>query len=175
MQTTGKIVVLYNLIFMFLDSKWEDKSFLIEWWQALAEFSLLSIFSNIWRKQKFWSVVHLLCRNPHWWSPIISSMYGQYMLNFRRQVRQQIWARMMSLYVLYPSVKVLQKQLKLNTIFSTLWPNIWLILVGIRRGGAVSPRLKATRARSLIYFNTISFKNVEKVVCFQKFMKIWEK
>jgi hypothetical protein len=33
-------------------------------------------FSSIWRMQKIWSVVDLLRRNPHWWSPIISSMYG---------------------------------------------------------------------------------------------------
>jgi hypothetical protein len=33
-------------------------------------------FSSIWRMQKMWSVVDLLRRNPHWWSPIISSMYG---------------------------------------------------------------------------------------------------
>jgi hypothetical protein len=26
--------------------------------------------------QKIWSVVDLLRRNPHWWSPIISSTYG---------------------------------------------------------------------------------------------------
>jgi hypothetical protein len=33
-------------------------------------------FSSIWRMQKSWSVVDLLRRNPHWWSPIISSMWG---------------------------------------------------------------------------------------------------
>jgi hypothetical protein len=33
-------------------------------------------FSSIWRMQKNWSVVDLLCLNSHWWSPIISSMYG---------------------------------------------------------------------------------------------------
>ena len=26
--------------------------------------------------QTIWSVVDLLCQNPHWWSPIISSAYG---------------------------------------------------------------------------------------------------
>ena len=33
-------------------------------------------FSSIWRIQIIWSVVDLLRRNPHWWSPIISSAYG---------------------------------------------------------------------------------------------------
>jgi len=26
--------------------------------------------------QNVWSVVDLLCQNPHWWSPVISSAYG---------------------------------------------------------------------------------------------------
>jgi hypothetical protein len=40
--------------------------------------SLYSHFflSSIWRMQKIWSVVDLLCLNLHWWSPIVSSMYG---------------------------------------------------------------------------------------------------
>jgi hypothetical protein len=33
-------------------------------------------FCNIWRIHKIWSVVDLFRRNPHRWSPIISSMYG---------------------------------------------------------------------------------------------------
>jgi hypothetical protein len=33
-------------------------------------------FSSICRMQNIWSVVDLLHRNPHWWSPIISSAYG---------------------------------------------------------------------------------------------------
>ena len=33
-------------------------------------------FSCIWRMQNIWFVVDLLCRNPHWWSSIISSAYG---------------------------------------------------------------------------------------------------
>jgi len=32
--------------------------------------------SSIWRMQNIWAVVALLRRNPHWWSPIISSAYG---------------------------------------------------------------------------------------------------
>jgi hypothetical protein len=34
-RTTGKIIVLRILIFMFLDSKREDKRFWTEWYQAL--------------------------------------------------------------------------------------------------------------------------------------------
>ena len=38
-KTTGKIIVLYALIFIFLDSKLEDKRFCTEWSQALADFN----------------------------------------------------------------------------------------------------------------------------------------
>jgi hypothetical protein len=50
-RTTGKITVLSMLIFRFLDSRWEDRSFWSEWQQALQGFNLL-ISSSI----KFWSV-----------------------------------------------------------------------------------------------------------------------
>ncbi|PNF25245.1 hypothetical protein B7P43_G13294, partial [Cryptotermes secundus] len=44
-RTTGKIIVLYILIFMFWDSRREDKRFWTEWYQALPQFSLLLISS----------------------------------------------------------------------------------------------------------------------------------
>ena len=49
-QTTGKIIVLYNLIFIFLYSKLDDKIFCTEWQQAFPDFSLLLISSwtEIW-------------------------------------------------------------------------------------------------------------------------------
>jgi hypothetical protein len=46
-KTTGKITVLYILIFIFWDSRREDKRFWTEWQQALLEFNLLLISSWI--------------------------------------------------------------------------------------------------------------------------------
>jgi hypothetical protein len=40
-KTTGKIVVLYILIFIFLDSKIEDERLCTEWEQAFPDFTLL--------------------------------------------------------------------------------------------------------------------------------------
>jgi hypothetical protein len=42
-RATDKIIVLYILIFIFLDSRREDKRFWTELWQALPKFSFLSI------------------------------------------------------------------------------------------------------------------------------------
>jgi hypothetical protein len=51
-KTTGQIVVLYILIFNFLDSNLEDNRFCTEWQPAFPNFNLLLISSWI----EFWSV-----------------------------------------------------------------------------------------------------------------------
>ena len=51
-KTTGNIIVLYILMFIFLDTKLEYKIFSTKWYQALPEFILLLIFSWI----EFWFV-----------------------------------------------------------------------------------------------------------------------
>jgi len=49
-KTTGKVIVVYTLIFKFLDSKLEDKIFRIEWYQTFPDFNLQLISSWI----EFW-------------------------------------------------------------------------------------------------------------------------
>jgi hypothetical protein len=44
-------------------------------------------FSSIQQIQKIWSVVDLLCQNPHCWSPIISPTYG---LDTERKILDKI-------------------------------------------------------------------------------------
>ena len=44
-KTTGKIIVLYILIFKFPDSNLEDKRFCTEWYQAFPDLNLLLISS----------------------------------------------------------------------------------------------------------------------------------
>ena len=51
-KTTGKIILLYILIFKFLGSKLKDKRFCTEWWKAFPDFNLLLITSLI----EFWFV-----------------------------------------------------------------------------------------------------------------------
>ena len=44
-------------------------------------------YSSTWRMHSIWSVVDLLCRNPHWWSVRISSAYG---INFDSRMMDKI-------------------------------------------------------------------------------------
>jgi hypothetical protein len=55
-KTTGKIILLYILIFICLDSRREDKMCRTDWWRTPPEFSLLLISSWI----KFWYATVLL-------------------------------------------------------------------------------------------------------------------
>ena len=63
-KTTGKIIIPY--IFIFLDSKLEDKRFYPEWYQAFPDFSLLIISS--WTEFWFAKVVpkYLNCSTLSW-------------------------------------------------------------------------------------------------------------
>ena len=47
-KTTGKIIVLYIMIFKFLNSNLEDKRFCTEWQQAFPDLNLLLISSGIY-------------------------------------------------------------------------------------------------------------------------------
>jgi hypothetical protein len=51
-KTTGKIIVLYILIFIFLEGKREDKIICTEWYEAFPEFNLFLISSEM----LFWFV-----------------------------------------------------------------------------------------------------------------------
>jgi hypothetical protein len=61
-------------------------------------------FSSIWWMQQIWSVVDLLRLNPHWWCPIISSMYGLDLIH-RIQVRGFLNIFMTSLFLRWGVVK----------------------------------------------------------------------
>jgi hypothetical protein len=47
-KTTGRITVLYIIMFKFLDSKLEDERFCTKFCEAFSDFSLLLISSLIW-------------------------------------------------------------------------------------------------------------------------------
>jgi hypothetical protein len=84
-RIAGKIVVSCILIFKFLDSRWEDKRFWTEWYQALPEFGLLLMSS--WMKFWFVTVVpkylnrstfskHLLSIFMSWFCPAFWWLLG---------------------------------------------------------------------------------------------------
>jgi hypothetical protein len=61
-RTTGKLTVLYILIFTYLDSRQEGKRFWTEWYQALSEFNPILISSGI--KFLFVTVVPKYFKSP---------------------------------------------------------------------------------------------------------------
>jgi hypothetical protein len=67
-KTTGKILVLCVLIFIFLDSKLEDKRFCAEWQQAFPDFNLFLISS--WIEFWFFKVVPRAAFYPREWPGI---------------------------------------------------------------------------------------------------------
>jgi len=56
-----------NVIFV---TEWKNKD------DGLLHCIPIFFFLSIWQMQNIWSIADLLCRNPHWWSPIISCAYG---------------------------------------------------------------------------------------------------
>jgi hypothetical protein len=59
-KSMGKIIFLFILVFIFLDSKFEDKRFCTEWQQALPDCNMFSVSSWI----EFWFIkadTHTAC------------------------------------------------------------------------------------------------------------------
>jgi hypothetical protein len=67
--------------------------------------------------QKIWSVVDLLRRNPHWWSPIISSTYGLICHINVYKIALQL--------LLYPRNKYLYKIKLIASTPRSEWPLCW--------------------------------------------------
>jgi len=88
-KTTGKIIVLYILIFKFLDSNLEDQRFCTEWQQALPDLNLLLISSAI----EFWFIkVVPKYLNSSTLSKVLLSILTLW-------IRHAFWSRDMTMYL----------------------------------------------------------------------------
>jgi len=89
-KTTGKIIVLYILIFKFLDSNLEDKRFCTKWQQAFPDFILLLISSAI----EFWFVkVVPKCLNSSTLSKVLLSVLTLW-------IRPAFWSQDMTMHLI---------------------------------------------------------------------------
>jgi hypothetical protein len=88
MSTPNSISILYNTSFLT-----ESKVFLksTNSWCTVSLYS--HFFFSIWRMQKIWPVIDLLRRTPHWWSPIISTIYE---FNLERRILNTILYEMIA-------------------------------------------------------------------------------
>jgi hypothetical protein len=87
-KTTGKIIFLYILIFIFLDRNLENKIFWAEWKQAFPDTNVLLISSSI----EFWSVeVFHKCLNSYALSKVLLS-------NFICWLRPAFWSWDVTVY-----------------------------------------------------------------------------
>jgi hypothetical protein len=96
-------------------------------------------FSSIWRKQRIWSVVELLRRNPHWWSTIISSMYGT---NFERRIFDKILYEVdrNDIYICYVEESRLplcssgqSSRMQNGDVLCLLWDRNWIYICYVKK------------------------------------------
>jgi hypothetical protein len=74
----NSVRIIYNTS-IFTESQDFSKS--LNNWCSLSFYS--NLFSSIWRTENIWSIVDLLCQNPHCLSPRISSAFG---LNLEKRI-----------------------------------------------------------------------------------------
>jgi len=78
-KTTDKIIVLYILIFIFLDNKLEDKKFSTKWQQAFPDFNLLLISS--WTEFGSFGLIPNIWTLPSCQSNYCQSVYYDFVLH----------------------------------------------------------------------------------------------
>jgi hypothetical protein len=78
--------------------------------------SYSNFLSSIWRMQKLWSLVDLLCRKPYWWYPITSYIYG---LNLERRILNTILYEVDNWYLMIITMSVFLPFLWIGTIIDS--------------------------------------------------------